>query len=78
MGTSLKIDVAIIIKSRPNLAKVKVDVDLLKSLPKNIFVGQEGHRVGIKGHEQKLEYQGVPAFYKTYKLKGHDHINCKV
>ncbi|KAG5613419.1 hypothetical protein H5410_024700 [Solanum commersonii] len=33
--------------------------------------------VGLKGYEQKLEYEGVPAFCRTCHLQGHDQRKLK-
>lgn len=74
----MKEDVATIVRSRPNLAKVRVEVDLLKPLTKYVWVGHEGQRFSLKGHEQKLEYEGVPTFCRTCNLQGHDLLKCKV
>lgn len=72
----MKEDIATIARTRPHMAKVRVE--LMKSLPDSVFVGIEGDTTGLKGRDQKLEYEGVPAFYKTCKLQGHDVERCKV
>lgn len=77
IGTPLKEDVATIIKSRP-LAKVRVEVELQKPLPKSVWIGQKCKGAGLKGYEQRLEYEGVSTFCKTCKLQGHDQSKCKV
>lgn len=41
IGTPLKEDIATIITSRPNLAKVTVEVDLLKPMQKSVWFGKE-------------------------------------
>lgn len=65
VGTPLKEDVAIIGKSRPNMAKVRVEVDLKKPLLKSVWVGLEGLSAGLRGYEQILEYEGVPDYCTT-------------
>lgn len=68
VGTPLKEDLATIGRSRPNMAKVRVEVDLSKPLKNSVFVGLEGLGAGFKGYEQKLEYEGVPSYCKMCKL----------
>ncbi|OIT38192.1 hypothetical protein A4A49_16410 [Nicotiana attenuata] len=78
IGTPMKEDIATVSRTRPHMAKVRVEVDLMKSLPDAVFVGIEGDTTGLKGRDQKLEYEGVPAFCRTCKLQGHDVERCKV
>ncbi|XP_019264877.1 PREDICTED: uncharacterized protein LOC109242482 [Nicotiana attenuata] len=78
IGTPMKEDITTIARTRPHMAKVRVEVDLMKALPDSVFVGIKGDTTGLKGRDQKLEYEGVPAFCKTCKLQGHDYERCKV
>ncbi|XP_009804899.2 glycosyltransferase family 92 protein At1g27200-like [Nicotiana sylvestris] len=41
-------------------------------------VEPKGDGSGLKGKDQPLEYEGVPAFCRTCKLQGHDVARCKV
>ncbi|XP_070032979.1 uncharacterized protein [Nicotiana tomentosiformis] len=76
--TPMKEDIATIMKTRQHMAKVRIEVDLMKPLPDTMFVGIEGDVVGLKGRDQKLEYEGVPVFCRTCKTQGHDVARCKV
>lgn len=78
ISTPIKEDIATIARTRPHMAKVRVEVDLMKSLQDSVFVGIKGDTTGLKGRNQKLEYESVPAFCKTCKLQGHDFERCKV
>ncbi|KAG5616620.1 hypothetical protein H5410_016444 [Solanum commersonii] len=78
VGNPLKEDVATVIRSMPNLAKVKVEVDHLKPLPQSVWVGHEKQGGSLKGHGQILTYEGIPSFCRTCKLQGHDITNCKI
>ncbi|XP_070025938.1 protein PXR1-like [Nicotiana sylvestris] len=46
------------------MAKIRVEVDLLKPLPQSVFVGQEYEDSPLKGYAQKLEYEGVLKYCK--------------
>ncbi|KAM3304292.1 hypothetical protein P3S67_015324 [Capsicum chacoense] len=59
------------------MEKVRVKVDLMKPLPDSIFVGIKGDGLGLKGKDQKLEYEGVPTFCRSCKMQGHDIARCK-
>ncbi|MCD7463540.1 hypothetical protein HAX54_050829 [Datura stramonium] len=78
LGTPIKEDITTVLRSRPNLAKVRIEVDFQKPLPNAVWVGLEGQGTGLKGYEQKLEYEGVPAFCKTSRLQVHDYTKYKV
>lgn len=78
VGNPLKEDVATFIRSRPNLPKVRIKVDLLKPLPQSVWVGHGKQGGSLKGHEQILTYEGVPSFCRTCNLQGHNITNCKV
>ncbi|OIT39211.1 hypothetical protein A4A49_28977 [Nicotiana attenuata] len=60
------------------MAKIIVEVDLLKPLPQSVFVGQEYEDSPLKGYTQKLEYEGVPKYCKHCRKIGHYMINCSV
>ncbi|KAH0727708.1 hypothetical protein KY290_003412 [Solanum tuberosum] len=78
VGTPLKEDLATIARSRPNMAKVRVEVDLMNPLRDSVWIGLEGEGVGLKGRDQKLKYKGVPTFCKSCRMQGHDQDSCKV
>ncbi|XP_009788948.1 uncharacterized protein [Nicotiana sylvestris] len=76
--TPLALDAATIGRTRPSMAKIRVEVDLLKTLPQSVFVGQEYEDSPLKGYTQKLEYEGVPKYFKHCRKIGHYIINCRV
>ncbi|KAF3649915.1 hypothetical protein FXO38_17423 [Capsicum annuum] len=78
VGTPLKEDLATIGKSRPNLAKANVEVDLMKPFLDFIWVGLEGDGAGRKGYDKKIRYEDVPAFCRTCKIQGHNQARYKV
>ncbi|XP_009799697.1 protein PXR1-like [Nicotiana sylvestris] len=78
VGTPLEMDVATRRKTRPSMAEVRVEVDLLKPLPNHIWVGNEDDDSPLKGFEQKLEYESVPKYCRHCRKLGHDLINCRV
>ncbi|KAM3306229.1 hypothetical protein P3S67_013099 [Capsicum chacoense] len=78
IGTPMKEDTATFYKTRPHMAEVGVEEDLMKPLPDSVFVGIEGDGSSLKGKDQKLEYEGVSAFYRSSKMKAHDFVRCKV
>lgn len=64
-------------RTRPSMAKIRVEVDLLKPLPQSVFVVQEYEDSPLKGYTQKLEYEGVPKYCKHCRKIGHYMINCR-
>lgn len=72
LGTLLKIDKATELKSRPNFAKVLVEIDLTKQRRESVWVGiknDEGKKCG--GSYQAIEYEFVPEY--CFKCKHQDH-----
>lgn len=68
-------DAATKCKTRPSMAKVRVEIDLLKSQPELVFLGFENDNSPLRGHVQKLEYENIPRYYKYCKKLGHLMIN---
>ncbi|XP_070024832.1 uncharacterized protein [Nicotiana sylvestris] len=77
VGTPLVLDAATMGKTRSSMAKIHVEVDLLKPLPQSAFVGQEYDDSPLKCYTQKLEYEGVPKYCKHCRKIGHYMINCR-
>ncbi|KAH0706060.1 hypothetical protein KY285_010590 [Solanum tuberosum] len=78
IGTPLGFDAATTGKTRPSLAKVWVEVNLLKKLPDQIWVGLEDEGIPLKGYFQKIEYENILKYCKNYKKLGHNVMNCRV
>nr|XP_018632189.1 uncharacterized protein LOC108948042 [Nicotiana tomentosiformis] len=77
-GIPLEMDIATRGKTRPSMAKVRLEVDLLKPLLTSVWVGDGDDDSPLKGFEQKLEYENVPKYCKHCKKLGHSLINCRV
>ncbi|KAM3199811.1 putative protein MAL13P1.-like [Capsicum annuum] len=71
-------DAATISKTRPSMAKVRVELDLLKSHPDSVWVGLEDEDSPLRGFTQKLEYEAIPKYCKHGKKIGHTMTNCKI
>ncbi|XP_059295368.1 uncharacterized protein LOC132048688 [Lycium ferocissimum] len=71
IGIPLSPDLATENRTRPNMAKVRVEVDLTKPRLNQIWVGQEDEANPLKGFYQKIEYEGVPKYCRHCKILGH-------
>ncbi|KAM3398332.1 hypothetical protein P3S68_001847 [Capsicum galapagoense] len=78
VGTPLALDVATASKTRPSMAKVRVEIDLLKPRIESVWVGKEDENSPLKGFTQKLEYEAIPKYCKHCKKLGHNMLNCRV
>ncbi|OIT21948.1 hypothetical protein A4A49_38251 [Nicotiana attenuata] len=76
--TPLEMDLATRGKTRPSMAKVRIEIDLLKQQPDSVYVGQIYDDTPQRGFVQKLEYEDVPKYCKHYRKLGHNMINCRV
>lgn len=74
VGNPLRIDGATATLKRPSLAKVQVEVDLLKEIPEKIWIGtgQSG------GFWQKLEVDYLPPYSVHCWHVGHSEEQCTV
>ncbi|CAI9112272.1 OLC1v1012692C1 [Oldenlandia corymbosa var. corymbosa] len=72
IGKPLKIDVPTLNMSRPSVARVCVEVDLLKDLPKQIRLGVEGNT-----YFQAVTYENLPEYCTECSKIGHSVKNCK-
>lgn len=66
---------ATINKTRPNCAKVKVEVNLLRELPKRINVGIKKKRREKLAKQIQIKYDFLPKYCHTCKLQGHNKKN---
>lgn len=77
-GTPLALDAATFGKTRPIMAKIRVEIDLTKPLPDSVWVGSEDEKSPLKGYTQKIEYENIPKYCKHCRKLGHNMINCRV
>lgn len=78
VGTPLTLDAATNGRTRPSMAKIRVEVNLLKPLPESVWVGLECDDAPLKGYVQKLEYEGVPKYCKHCRKIGHYVKECRI
>ncbi|XP_009765415.1 uncharacterized protein [Nicotiana sylvestris] len=77
IGIPLTMDMATNNKTRPSMAKVRIEVDLTKPKLNSVWVGQEYETSPLKGFTQKLEYENVPKYYRHCRLLGHSLVQCR-
>lgn len=76
-GNPLSMDLATDHRTRPSMAKVRVEVDLTKPKLNSVWVGQEDESNPLKGFAQNLEYENVPKYCRHCKLLGHSILQCR-
>ncbi|XP_060195140.1 uncharacterized protein LOC132624363 [Lycium barbarum] len=72
IGTPLTLDAATSGRTRPSMAKVRIELDLLKHRLDSIWVGLEDTNAPLRGFYQKIEYEGVPKYCKHCRKLGHN------
>ncbi|XP_059294520.1 uncharacterized protein LOC132047502 [Lycium ferocissimum] len=77
IGIPLIMDNATTNRTRPSMAKVRVEVDLTKPRIDKIWVGLEDESHPLKGFYQKVEYESVPKFCTHCKKLGHSLVQCR-
>lgn len=73
IGRPLKIDAATQNLSRPSVARICVEVDLLKDLPKRLWIGQ-----GDPGFWQQITYENLLAYCEDCFRIGHASGECHI
>ncbi|XP_077218478.1 uncharacterized protein LOC143852771 [Tasmannia lanceolata] len=73
VGRVLTIDRPTRILSRTNVARVCVEVDLLKELPHRIWIG-----VGRRGFWQYIHYEKLPSYCLNCHQRGHSTKICNI
>nr|GMD48138.1 TMV resistance protein N-like [Ipomoea batatas] len=78
VGKLLALDSATVRRTRPSVARVKLELDLLKPLVDEIWVGFADEGVDPEvGFWQRLEYENVPSFCSKCFKFGHVFSSCK-
>ncbi|XP_070045722.1 uncharacterized protein [Nicotiana tomentosiformis] len=57
------------------MAKVRVEIYLLKTLHTSVFVGAEDENIPLSDYVKKIEWENVPKYCKHYRKIGHSLIN---
>ncbi|XP_060195127.1 uncharacterized protein LOC132624351 [Lycium barbarum] len=78
VGIPLTLDVATANKTRPSMAKVRVEMDLRKPQIDQVWIGMEYEDSPLKGFYQNIEYEGAPKYCKHCKNLGHNVLECRV
>lgn len=64
--------------TRLSMAKVRVEIDLLKPLMTSVWVGDEDENSPFKGFKQKIKHENVPKYCKQCKILENSILNCGV
>ncbi|KAG9444332.1 hypothetical protein H6P81_015672 [Aristolochia fimbriata] len=71
VGKALTMDGATRNMTRTNVARVCVEIDLLKELPKRLWI-----RIGKRGFSQEIAYENLPSYCTRCLLQGHSSKTC--
>lgn len=72
IGTFLRVDHPTAAMARPSVARMCVEIDLSKELPKRIGVKVKGVM-----EWQKIVYQNMPSYCSNCRMQGHSTIKCR-
>ncbi|KAH0765283.1 hypothetical protein KY285_001154 [Solanum tuberosum] len=78
IGNPIIMDKATQSKTRPTMAKLKVEIDLLKPLVHEVAVVIKNPKGEIEKFDQKIEYETIPAFCAHCKIQGHTALKCRI
>ncbi|XP_055822157.1 uncharacterized protein LOC129890681 [Solanum dulcamara] len=77
VGKPLTVDLATANKTRPSCAKIKVEVDLLATLPKRINIAEKDESGILKSKWVRINYDYLPKYCKHCRLQGHEEKECR-
>ncbi|XP_027155307.1 uncharacterized protein LOC113755505 [Coffea eugenioides] len=72
VGEPLRLDASTATLSRPSVARICVEVDLLQSLPQRVWIWN-----GSTGFWQKVEYESLPDYCESCRKLGHSASSCR-
>lgn len=72
IGKFLRVDHPTAAMARPSVARMCVEIDLSKDLPKRMGVKVKG-----KMTWQKVEYQKIPSYCVNCRMQGHSTDKCR-
>ncbi|KAK6782071.1 hypothetical protein RDI58_019867 [Solanum bulbocastanum] len=78
VGKPLQVDMATKNKTRPNCARVKVDVNLLREFPRHIKIGIKKPTGEVMEKWVRIRYDYAPKYCKTCIIQGHEEQQCYV
>ncbi|XP_055825039.1 uncharacterized protein LOC129893512 [Solanum dulcamara] len=78
VGKPLMVYLATANKTRPSCARIKVEVDLLATLPKRINIAEEDESGIIKSKWVRINYDYLPKYCKHCRLQGHEEKECRI
>lgn len=73
VGAPLKMDAATKFLTRPSVARICIEMDLLRSFPSRVWIG-----TGSGGFWQPVEYESVPLYCSKCFRQGHIKEECKM
>lgn len=74
IGIPLRMDAATQSLKRPSVARVQIELDVLKQRPEKVWIGMEG----LDGFWQPVEYESVPTYCTHCWHVGHSEELCHV
>ncbi|OIT02730.1 hypothetical protein A4A49_10946 [Nicotiana attenuata] len=78
IGIPLAMDKATISKTRPTTAKVRIEIDLTKSILKEVNVEIRNVEGNLEMFTQKVEYESIPSYCCHCKMQGHYDSSCRI
>ncbi|KAH0722874.1 hypothetical protein KY290_005530 [Solanum tuberosum] len=78
IGVPIISDKAIVSKSRPTTAKVKVEIDIRRTRVTEIRIDVRKENGEIEFISQKVKYENVPEYCFHCKVQGHSDAKCRV
>ncbi|KAK6784159.1 hypothetical protein RDI58_017613 [Solanum bulbocastanum] len=78
VGKPLKLDLAMINKTQPSCARVKVQVDLLAEKPEVVQMQFEDQNTIENRVVTVIQYDSLPAYCMKCKIQGHGEDECRV
>ncbi|XP_070029285.1 uncharacterized protein [Nicotiana sylvestris] len=78
IGIPIIMDKATISKTRPTTAKIKIEIDVTKTLLHEVQIDIMNENGQMESIIQKVEYEAIPEYCSHCKMLGHSDLKCRI
>lgn len=77
IGRAIELDSATVRKSRPSVAKVRLEIDVTKPRLERVWIEFVNGEGVVSGFWQRVEFLRVPIYCEECGRFGHDSLSCR-
>ncbi|OIT02899.1 hypothetical protein A4A49_54772 [Nicotiana attenuata] len=78
IGIPIIMDKATLSKTRPTTTKIKIEIDVTKTLLHEVQIDIMNENGQMESIIQKVEYESIPEYCSHCKMQGHSDLKCRI